>query len=54
MANIVGMRYVCRLCGSEFIVTKGGDGSLHCHGKWMQVKERTQPSSVEVKPEASA
>lgn len=38
MANIVGKRYVCTVCGSEFIVTKGGDGQLACHGKPLEMK----------------
>ena len=25
-----GKRYRCPKCGSEFIATKGGDGSLQC------------------------
>lgn len=39
MANVVGKRYVCTVCGSEFIVTKGGEGQLMCHGKPMQLKQ---------------
>jgi hypothetical protein len=31
MANQVGKRYICKICGAEFIVTKGGGGTLqHC------------------------
>jgi hypothetical protein len=26
MANQVGKRYVCTVCGAEFIVTRAGDG----------------------------
>jgi desulfoferrodoxin-like iron-binding protein len=39
LANQVGKRYQCRVCGSEMIVTKGGDGSLACCGQPMQLKE---------------
>ena len=31
MANEVGKRYYCPKCGSEFIVVKGGDGTITCH-----------------------
>lgn len=30
MAAQTGKRYLCRECGAEFIVTKGGDGELKC------------------------
>ncbi len=39
MANITGKRYVCAVCGTEFIVTKGGTGTLQCHGRPMVPKE---------------
>lgn len=38
MANQTGKRYTCSKCGSEFIVTKGGDGTLECCGHPMQIK----------------
>ena len=38
MANQVGKRYVCTKCGSEFIVTKGGEGTLNCCGQPMELK----------------
>ncbi len=39
MANEIGKRYVCTKCGAEFIVTKGGNGTLsHC-GQPMQIKK---------------
>jgi hypothetical protein len=39
MANEVGKRYVCGKCGAEFIVTKGGKGTIsHC-GEPMQIKK---------------
>ena len=38
MANETGKRYVCARCGSEFIVTKGGSGSLICCAEPMQIK----------------
>ena len=38
MANLVGKRYSCQVCGSEFIVTKGGNGTLHCCGQPMTQK----------------
>jgi hypothetical protein len=30
MAAQTGKRYVCPKCGSEFIVTKGGDADITC------------------------
>ncbi len=38
MANQVGKRYQCGVCGSEFIVTRGGEGQLNCCGQPMQMK----------------
>ncbi|MEE2949005.1 MAG: desulfoferrodoxin [Chloroflexota bacterium] len=38
MANQTGKRYVCGKCGSEFIVTKGGDGSISCCQAPMELK----------------
>ena len=40
MANQVGKRYVCKKRGAEFIVTRGGDGQLHCCGAPMEIKKR--------------
>jgi len=39
MANQIGKRYVCKKCGSEFIVTKAGDGTLSCCGEPMELKK---------------
>ena len=39
MANEVGKRYQCEKCGSEFIVTKAGEGSLNCCGQPMTIKK---------------
>jgi competence CoiA-like predicted nuclease len=39
MANQVGKRYVCPVCGAEFIVTRGGDGEMHCCRKKMEIKK---------------
>ena len=39
--NQVGKRYVCSVCGSEFIVTKAGPGQqqpLSCDGQTMAPK----------------
>jgi len=40
MANIVGKRYCCGVCGSESIVTKGGGGTLRCCGQPMIQREQ--------------
>ena len=39
MANQIGKRYHCSKCGSEFIVTRGGDGTIKCHGLPMELKK---------------
>jgi len=38
MANETGKRYVCGKCGSEFIVTKGGSGTIYCCKQPMKLK----------------
>ncbi len=38
MANETGKRYSCAQCGSEFIVTKGGGGTIICCKEPMQIK----------------
>ena len=38
VANETGKRYVCALCGAEFIVTRGGNGTLICCSQPMQLK----------------
>lgn len=38
MANQLGKVYGCGKCGSQVIVTKGGDGTLKCCGEPMQKK----------------
>jgi Desulfoferrodoxin, N-terminal domain len=40
MANVVGKRYLCSVCNSEMIVTKGSpNGQLSCCGQPMQLKQ---------------
>jgi desulfoferrodoxin-like iron-binding protein len=39
VANQVGKRYQCTKCGTEMIVTKGGEGELACCGEPMQQKQ---------------
>ena len=39
MANQVGKRYTCAKCRSEFIVTRAGQGELHCCGQPMTLKK---------------
>ena len=38
LANETGKRYICSQCGSEFIVTKGGSGSIICCTQQMELK----------------
>ena len=39
MAAQTGKRYTCPKCGSEFIVTKGGDGDLTCGDTPLELKK---------------
>jgi hypothetical protein len=39
MANQIGKKYGCKKCGAEFIVTRGGEGKIHCCGKPMEQKK---------------
>ena len=46
MANQLGKRYRCKVCGSEALCTKEGDGIITCDGQPMEVQEpRPIPSS---------
>lgn len=38
MANETGKRYFCATCGSQFIVTTGGEGGMSCCGAPAQKK----------------
>ena len=38
VANETGKRYLCAHCGSEFVVTRGGDGAIMCCGEPMTRK----------------
>jgi desulfoferrodoxin-like iron-binding protein len=38
VANQMGKRYVCAVCGSELLVTKAGAGTLVCCGQPMKQK----------------
>jgi len=38
MANQIGKKYICKKCGSEFIVTKPEKGTLTCCGQPMVLK----------------
>ena len=39
MAAQTGKRYTCPKCGSEFIVTKGGDADITCDGTPLELKK---------------
>jgi hypothetical protein len=45
MANETGKRYVCASCGSEMLVTRGGDGAVSCCGQPMQLRGAVQAPS---------
>ena len=38
LANETGKRYLCKKCNSEFVVTRGADGSIACCGEPMSKK----------------
>ncbi|MBM3947748.1 MAG: desulfoferrodoxin [SAR202 cluster bacterium] len=38
MPSETGKRYVCTKCGSEFVATRGGDGTLTCCDQPVQPK----------------
>ncbi len=46
MANQLGRRYVCEVCGTEALCTKAGGGELLCDSQSMKlVTPKTLPSS---------
>ena len=46
MANQLGKRYRCEICGTEVLCTKKGDGTAVCCDQAMTlVQPRTLPSS---------
>ncbi|HSW57478.1 MAG TPA: desulfoferrodoxin [Dehalococcoidales bacterium] len=46
MANALGKRYRCAVCGTEVLCTKAGGGEIICCGKPMQTQEaKPIPSS---------
>ncbi|MBM3945004.1 MAG: hypothetical protein FJ317_05865 [SAR202 cluster bacterium] len=46
MANQLGRRYRCEVCGATILCTKAGTGTVQCHGQEMAVQQpRRLPSS---------
>jgi hypothetical protein len=46
VANQLGKRYRCEVCGTEILCTKAGNGAAECCGKEMTVQQpRPIPSS---------
>jgi transcription elongation factor Elf1 len=39
MANQLGKRFECTVCGAEVLCTKAGEGTVHCCGQAMQLKQ---------------
>jgi transcription elongation factor Elf1 len=39
VANQLGKRFECAVCGTETLCTKAGSGVVHCCGQEMQLKE---------------
>lgn len=53
MANQTGKRYVCQSCGTEMLVTRGGEGTLSCCGQPMQLRGATAPAQAQAQPRPS-
>ena len=59
MANQIGKRYICKKCGTEFVVTRPGEGTLSCCGQPMELKKqflfrgRCEAQSAEAIPDFS-
>lgn len=46
MANLLGKRFKCEVCGTEVLCTKAGEGTVTCCGKEMVMqKPKPLPSS---------
>ncbi|MFC1949247.1 desulforedoxin [Chloroflexota bacterium] len=46
MASQLGKRYRCKVCGTEILCVKSGEGTIACCGEEMEVQEpRAIPSS---------
>jgi len=46
VANQLGKRYRCQICGTEVLCTKAGEGVVTCCGQEMEIQEpRPIPSS---------
>ena len=39
MANQLGKRFKCEVCGTEALCTKAGEGAVECCGQPMQLNE---------------
>ncbi|WP_141680881.1 desulfoferrodoxin [Caryophanon tenue] len=39
MANQLGKRFECRVCGTEILCTKAGEGSVTCCNQPMELKK---------------
>lgn len=42
MANELGKRYVCSVCGTEALCTKAGEGGVECDGQPMTLQTARQ------------
>jgi hypothetical protein len=46
MANQLGKRFKCEVCGTEVLCTRAGDGTVACDDKEMDIqKPKALPSS---------
>jgi desulfoferrodoxin-like iron-binding protein len=54
MANETSKRYVCTTCGSEMLVTRGGEGTLACCGQPMVLRGSPAASQQPTSPPEEA
>ncbi len=47
MANQLGRRYQCEVCGTMVLCTKAGDGAICCHDQPMTVQQPRQLPSAD-------
>ncbi len=42
MANLLAKRYICTVCGGEYLIINEGPGSMKCCGQVMELKENKE------------
>ena len=39
MANLLGKRFLCEVCGTQVLCTKAGEGVVHCCNQEMTLQQ---------------